>query len=117
MTGRAIRTKDWTYCIADPTGTTDKPTSTNYHEYQLYDQRNDPHELVNLAGRKEYRETADGLREQLKEVMAAAGEDGAGDRAGEAVPVRHFSLRCSLCRQFSGRRFHAEIGASVYWLR
>ena len=25
MTGRAIRTKDWTYCIADPTGATDKP--------------------------------------------------------------------------------------------
>ncbi len=75
MTGRAIRTKDWTYCVADPTGATDKPASTNYHEYQLYDQRNDPHELVNLAGRKEYRETADGLRDQLKELMAQAGED------------------------------------------
>ncbi len=74
MTGRAIRTKDWTYCIADPTGATKEPTSTNYHEYQLYDQRNDPHELANLAGRKEYRETADGLRDQLKEMMAQAGE-------------------------------------------
>ncbi len=52
MTGRAIRTKDWTYCVADPTGATDKPASTNYHEYQLYDQRNDPHELVNLAGQE-----------------------------------------------------------------
>ena len=75
MTGRAIRTKDWTYCVADPTGATDKPSSTNYHEYQLYDQRNDPHELVNLAGRKEYRQIADGLRDQLKELMAQAGED------------------------------------------
>jgi arylsulfatase A-like enzyme len=74
MTGRAIRTRDWTYCIADPTGTADKPASTNYHEYQLYDQRNDPHELVNLAGRKEYRATADELGEQLKELMAQAGE-------------------------------------------
>jgi arylsulfatase A-like enzyme len=74
MTGRAIRTKDWTYCIADPTGATKEPASTNYHEYQVYDQRNDPAELVNLAGRKEYREIADGLRDQLKELMAQAGE-------------------------------------------
>lgn len=74
MTGRAIRTRDWTYCVADPTGMKDKPTSTNYHEYQMYDQRNDPHELVNLAGRKEYREVADGLRDQLKKLIAASGE-------------------------------------------
>jgi arylsulfatase A-like enzyme len=74
MTGRAIRTKDWTYCVADPTGAKDQPTSENYHEYQLYDQRNDPHELVNLAGRKEYREIADNLRDQLKELMVQAGE-------------------------------------------
>ena len=74
MTGRAVRTRDWTYCVADPTGMTNEPTSTNYHEYQLYDQRNDPHELVNLAGRKEYREKSDELREQLKKLMVAAGE-------------------------------------------
>jgi arylsulfatase A-like enzyme len=74
MTGRAIRTKDWTYCIADPTGMTKEPSSDNYHEYQLYDQRNDPHELVNLAGRKEYRATADQLRDELKKLMVAAGE-------------------------------------------
>jgi len=75
MTGRAIRTPDWTYCIADPTGATDKPTSTNYHEYQLYDQRNDPNELVNLAGRKEYRAIADELQAQLKPLIVATGED------------------------------------------
>jgi arylsulfatase A-like enzyme len=74
MTGRAIRTKDWTYCVADPTGAHDQPASTNYHEYQLYDQRNDPHELVNLAGRKEYREIADTLRSQLSEMMRQADE-------------------------------------------
>lgn len=74
MTGRAVRTSDWTYCIADPTGTTNAPSSSNFHEYQLYDQRNDPHELVNLAGRKEYRDTADALCEQLKKLMVAAGE-------------------------------------------
>ena len=83
MTGRAIRTKDWTYCIADPTGATKEPASTNYHEYQIYDQRNDPAELVNLAGRKEYREIADGLRDQLKELMAQAGE-----AESEIVPAK-----------------------------
>ncbi len=74
MTGRAIRTADWTYCVADPTGATDKPASENYHEYQLYDQRNDPHELVNLAGRKEYREIADELRDRLRKLMVQAEE-------------------------------------------
>jgi len=74
MTGRAIRTKDWTYCIADPTGAKDNPASTNYHEYQLYDQRNDPHELVNLAGRKEFLSVSEELRGELKMLMAQAGE-------------------------------------------
>ncbi len=74
MTGRAIRTKDWTYCVADPTGAANESASTNYHEYQLYDQRNDPHELVNLMGRKEYREKSDELCEELKKLMVAAGE-------------------------------------------
>lgn len=74
MTGRALRTRDWTYCVADPTGMTDQPNSTNFHEYQMYDQRNDPHELVNLAGRKEYRATADALCAQLKQKIVASGE-------------------------------------------
>ena len=73
MTGRAIRTKDWTYCVADPTGVV-AANSTNYHEYQMYDQRSDPNELVNLAGRQEYRAKADELRDQLKKLLADAGE-------------------------------------------
>jgi arylsulfatase A-like enzyme len=74
LTGRAIRTRDWTYCVADISGETNEPAATTYHEYQFYDQRADPHELVNLAGRKEYRAKADELREQLKKLLAAAGE-------------------------------------------
>jgi arylsulfatase A-like enzyme len=73
MTGRAIRTKDWTYCVADITGGKEAAAAT-YNEYQIYDQRADPHELVNLAGRKEYRVKADELREQLKKLMVSAGE-------------------------------------------
>jgi arylsulfatase A-like enzyme len=74
MTGRAIRTKDWTYCVADLSGSTHEAASSSYHEYQMYDQRNDPHELVNLAGRKEYRAIADELRDQLKKLIAESGE-------------------------------------------
>ncbi|HWB31879.1 MAG TPA: sulfatase-like hydrolase/transferase [Acidobacteriaceae bacterium] len=74
MTGRAIRTRDWTYCVAEITGTTNQPAAPIYQEYQMYDQRNDPHELVNLAGRKEYRKQADELRERLKALIVASGE-------------------------------------------
>jgi arylsulfatase A-like enzyme len=73
LTGRAIRTPDWTYCVADITGAKEQAAAT-YTEYQIYDQRADPHELVNLAGRKEYRVKADELREQLKKLLAKAGE-------------------------------------------
>jgi arylsulfatase A-like enzyme len=74
MTGRSVRTRDWTYCVADLSGDTTKPAAASYHEYQMYDQRNDPAELVNLAGRADYRKQADALREVLLKHMAAAGE-------------------------------------------
>ncbi len=74
MTGRAIRTPDWTYCVADTSGATDRPAAAVYHEYQMYDQRADPSELVNLAGRQEYREKAIELRAQLGKLMVNAGE-------------------------------------------
>jgi arylsulfatase A-like enzyme len=74
MTARSIRTKDWTYCVADPTGSTATPASIHYQEYQLYDQRADPNELVNLAGRKEYRQIAAQLRQELKKLIVASGE-------------------------------------------
>jgi arylsulfatase A-like enzyme len=74
MTGRAIRTPEWTYCVADTTGDTKEKAATTYHEYQMYDQRADPNELVNLAGRMEYKEKAAELRKQLLELLAYAGE-------------------------------------------
>jgi len=52
MTGRAIRTKDWTYCVAEITGTTNQMIAPIYQEYQMYDQRNDPYEQVK-SGRTE----------------------------------------------------------------
>lgn len=74
MTGRAICTKEWTYCIVDPSGDNTKPAATHYREYQFYDQRADPNQLVNLAGRKEYRQQADHLMARLKKLMVTAGE-------------------------------------------
>jgi arylsulfatase A-like enzyme len=74
MTGRAIRTKDWTYCVADLSGDTTKAAAPAYREYQFYDQRADPNELVNLAGRQEYRAKADELQVELKKMIRAAGE-------------------------------------------
>lgn len=73
MTARTLRTKDWTYCVANISGAKEAASST-YMEWQLYDQRNDPYELTNLAGRKEYRQKAKELRAQLIELMKYAGE-------------------------------------------
>lgn len=75
MVGRAIRTADWVYCVVDPDANakTEK-SSSRYHEYLFYDESGDPSELVNLAARKEYREQAAHLREQLKQLIVTAGE-------------------------------------------
>lgn len=75
MVGRAIRTKEWTYCVADPTldgGAV--PNSMNYAEYQMYNNFSDPAQLVNLAGRVPYREAAKDLRAQLLALIHEAGE-------------------------------------------
>ncbi len=75
MVARAVRTAEWCYCVADPTksGTRD-PGSTEYQEYQMYNVFDDPAELINLAGRQEFRAQAAMLRELLQKRMAEAGE-------------------------------------------
>jgi arylsulfatase A-like enzyme len=75
MVGRAIRTADWVYCVADPDANTktDK-SSMRYHEYLFYDECGDPSEIVNLAARKEYRKQAELLRDELKTLIVASGE-------------------------------------------
>ena len=75
MLGRAIRTRDWMYCAADPDADPlAQESSRTYRDYALYDQRCDPGELTNLAGRKEYRKQAAQLREQLRQMIVASGE-------------------------------------------
>jgi arylsulfatase A-like enzyme len=90
MVGRALRTPEWTYCVADrsaPNGTT-TGSSAHYDEYQMYDLLADPHQLLNLAGRQDVAaivhpegdrgtlaQTAAQLRERLIARMVEAGED------------------------------------------
>jgi arylsulfatase A-like enzyme len=89
MVARALRTPEWTYCVADRSaanGTT-SGSSKSYDEYQMYDLRGDPNQLVNLAGRQDVAalvhpggdrslpQIAGGLRERLLARMAEADED------------------------------------------
>jgi len=76
MVGRALRTDRWKYAVASPTPgpPARTPSSDRYVEYQMYDLFADPHELVNLAGRREYRREAAQLRERLRARIAEAGE-------------------------------------------
>lgn len=73
MTGRALRTPQWTYVVTEPDGKSHESAST-YLEYQLYDLFADPHQLVNLAGRRETRDISAHLRERLLSRMKEAGE-------------------------------------------
>lgn len=88
MVGRALRTEEWTYCVADPSLDGDRvPGSMHYHEYQMYNLNADPHQLLNLAGRHDppelvhfngdrpLPEVAARLRERLIARMVEAGEE------------------------------------------
>jgi arylsulfatase A-like enzyme len=85
MTARALRTKEWTYCVIDAQGRRAEKFSDKYVEYQMYSQADDPFEQVNLAGRQEFKAKAAELRTELKGMMTAAGEPEA-----EIVPVTHY---------------------------
>lgn len=75
MVGRAIRTNEWCYCVADRSVSGDAvPRGTHYEEYAMYNEYADPHELTNLAGRLEYTEQRNRLRERLTELIVASGE-------------------------------------------
>jgi arylsulfatase A-like enzyme len=75
MVARALRTREWTYCVVDPTQNGGKvPSSMNYQEYQMYNNFSDPAQLVNLAGRVEYRAAAKELRQKLEDSIVASGE-------------------------------------------
>lgn len=86
-TARALRTPQWTYAVVDPqSGRTSAAASDRYDEYQMYNLFDDPHQLVNLAGRRDQpklihcegelpiEDIAAHLRERLLARMVEAGE-------------------------------------------
>ncbi len=79
VTGRGLRTPQYTYAVAAPRvpGWKDATTVEKYVEYMLYDLYADPHQHLNLAGRAPYQKTAADLRQRLRARMLEA----SGDRA------------------------------------
>jgi len=77
MVGRAIRTKRWKYCVIAPDKDGVKDSfSDKYVEYQLYDLYSDPFEIVNLAGRFEYKRISEVLSDRLiKKIKEVEGMD------------------------------------------
>jgi arylsulfatase A-like enzyme len=75
--GRGLRTPQWTFVSVAPRGD-DKfkpaPHAPAYSSFQLYDNEADPHQLVNLAGRKEVESVEPELRERLLSRMEEAGD-------------------------------------------
>ncbi len=84
--GRALRTDRWTYCVIDPEAHNHTPNSSRYQEYQLYDLAADPHQIINMAGRSEYRAISAHLRQRLLTRIQEAGEP-----AAEIAPARFYA--------------------------
>jgi arylsulfatase A-like enzyme len=75
MVARAIRTDEWLYSVADPTGRGNQgATSNHYQEYLMYNLFSDPAELVNLFGRRKTKATASALQATLLNCMKETGE-------------------------------------------
>jgi arylsulfatase A-like enzyme len=75
---RALRTSEWCYCVADSTANGEKvPSSDHYQEHLLYNLYSDPAQVINLAGRAEYKEISEKLSAELKRRMVLAGESAA----------------------------------------
>lgn len=86
-TARALRTPEWTCVALAPDANPIRDSySMHYQDYQLYNNRADPAQLVNMAGRidppslvhyvgdRSMREVTAQLRERLVERMVEAGE-------------------------------------------
>jgi arylsulfatase A-like enzyme len=73
--GRALRSRQWKYGVTAPgrDGRKERASPT-YVEQYLYDLKNDPWELHNLAGNSDHSSVAEELAATLKRRMIAAGE-------------------------------------------
>ena len=86
-TARVLRTPEWTYVALAPASNPNQDSySMHYQDYQLYNNRADPAQVINLAGRidppslihyigdRSMRKVTAELRERLIERMVEAGE-------------------------------------------
>jgi arylsulfatase A-like enzyme len=75
ITGRGLRTPQYTYAAAAPkrAGWQPAPASGRYTEYMMYDLYADPHQHVNLAGNQHCAEVSRQLRQRLTERIYEAG--------------------------------------------
>ena len=76
-TARALRTPEWTYVAAAPRGNgpyRPAPHAPEYATFQIYDNRADPYQLVNLAGHRSTEAIDAEMRERLRARMAEAGD-------------------------------------------
>jgi arylsulfatase A-like enzyme len=75
VTGRGLRTPQFTYAAAAPRlpGWKPVPKADRYVEWMMYDLYADPHQHVNLAGRATYAKQAQQLRSRLAERIYEAG--------------------------------------------
>jgi arylsulfatase A-like enzyme len=74
VTGRGLRTPQYTYAVAAPKmpGWKAVPAAERYVEYMLYDNYADPYQAVNLAGRAQYKNISETLRKRLLARIAEA---------------------------------------------
>lgn len=77
VTGRGLRTPQYTYAAMAPKPPDWKPVNgaERYQEYMMYDLYADPHQHTNLAGRATHKKEADALRARLAErIFEASGK-------------------------------------------
>ncbi len=75
MTGKVLRTPQWTYAVGTPKehGWKAEASSDAYVEYMMYNLYADPAQLVNMTGRAETRKISEQLRERLAARITKAG--------------------------------------------
>lgn len=76
VTGRGLRTPEYTCAVMAPKlpGWKAAAGASKYAEYVLYDNVADPYQLVNLAGRQQYKKVAEDLRARLLARSREAGD-------------------------------------------
>lgn len=74
ITGRAIRTPRWTYCVENPESPHRVAHPESYTEAYLYDNLHDPHQLCNLVDVESHSPVREACRQRLLRRMKEAGE-------------------------------------------